>query len=109
MRTMQTTDEKPLDNEIGLILHRLAHEDCQLSSVIQSNSYLEKQCKMASNLTFTTYFDFFDKVGSIKTQLKVSSTYLTMQNKEGKQSLSSNDLILNHIQPMQIEAFKVSL
>lgn len=107
---MQKPNEEPLDNEVGLILHRLAHEDCPLSSVVQPNPYLEKQCRMTSNLTFSNYFEFFDKISSTKTDLRVSSTYLSMQKKEtGDTQINSNDLVLSHIQPMQVEAFKVSL
>ena len=104
MRTMQTADERPEANNIGLILHRIAHEEC--SPVIKQSKYVVEQCDANSkSLNFSEFFSFFSAPN-----LRISSAYLTLRPKQAeKATVNSGDAVLKHVQPMQIEAFKVTL
>lgn len=111
LRTMQKKNEQPLENEVGLILHRIAHAECPSNQAVKENNFIKNQCSSGfSKLSFIEFFEYFIETGSFN-ELKISSTYLTLQNKETSKNkiVDPNDMILSHIQPMQIEAFKVNL
>lgn len=110
MRTLQTADEKPEPNEIGLILHRIAHEEC--SPVVESTNYIQSQCASSSGSGSVSFSDFFSGSSSGSSMdMKISSAYLTMRTKEGKEEkrIEGKELVVAHVQPMQIEAFKINL
>ena len=103
MRTMQQLNEEPEENKVGLIIHRLSHEDCQESFVKEPSGQTNSKCNTSSNTKFSDFF------GVIETEsMHVESTYLTLQTKEAlaKKDLS-DDLVSDHVEPMQIEGFKL--
>lgn len=115
MRTMQTRDERPLANEVGLILHRIVFEDCPSSPYAQLSSYYINQCNSDNQFNFEDFFEFFTR--NDKTTLKINNitnTYLTLQKRSDSLSAASlqlkqkTDNILDHLQPMQIEAYRIN-
>ena len=121
MRTMQTSSEEPKSGEVGLILHRLVYEDCPSSPFVQLPSYVFNKCASANNFNFDDYFSFVEmklkekgvKEGFLQ-GLNVTSTYLDLIEKnidlseyDVQLNLKTNEPVLNSVQPMQIEAFKV--
>ena len=111
IRTMQTRDEKPLANDVGLIFHRIVFEDCPSSPFAQLSSYYINQCSSDDNnqFSFDDFFDFFSR--DDKSTLKVANitnTLLTLQRKSDSQSKLKTDNILDHLQPMQIEAYRIN-
>jgi len=104
MRTMQAGDERPEENEIGLILHRLAHEEC--SPIVKKSKYVEELCDVSSKSA--NFYDIFSYFSS--TDLKVKSAYLTLRPKQDNEEvITPDDAILKNVEPMQIEAFMINL
>lgn len=103
---MQKINEEPEESKVGLILHRLAHEDCQQSFIVEPSNKINSKCSKSR----TKFSDFFELVNGPSKQMNIESTYLTLQAKEGsnKKVISENDLVSNHVQPMQIEGFKIN-
>ena len=116
MRTMQTKDERPQNKEVGLILHRIVFEDCPSSPYAQLSSYFINQCSSDNQFTYEDLFEFFSRSNEKET-LKISNitnTYLTLQKRDEISSTSAlyvkqkTDNILDHLQPMQIEAYRIN-
>ena len=116
---MQTRDEKPLPAEVGLILHRVPYEDCPSAPIIQLSSYVHKQCDIErdNQLTFGELFDFFGRAYeqyNPKTpdmKLNITNTLLTLTPKNlinPKAPISKADPVHNYVQPMQVEAFRIT-
>jgi hypothetical protein len=113
MRTMQTKHEKPMSDDVGLIFHRIVFEDCPSSPFVQLSSYYINQCGSNDNkFSFDDFFEFYIRDQKIAIQVtNVTHTYLTLQKKEidsQKIAIKTSNNILDHLQPMQIEAFRVS-
>lgn len=106
MRSMQTGNEEPIPGHVGLILHRVAYEDCPSTPVVQLSSYLQSQCDGAHSNKFK-FEDFFEPS---QKGFSIANTYLTLGLKHKNENLlvNKNDAVLNFIQPMQIEAFRVN-
>ncbi len=121
MRTMQNENEEPLKNEVGLILHRNVYEDCPSAPFVQLSSYLVGECDNDeySKFKFQDFFEFLDtKVLDQNKQdkliyetMNVRQTILTLANLDNESRLTKqlkrSDYVLNSIQPMQIEAFRI--
>ena len=119
LRTMQTREEKPLPAQVGLIIHRVPYEDCPSAPIIQLSSYVHKQCdtEKDNQLTFGELFDFFGKAYETwspkkpEISLNISNTFLTLAPKNlinPKTPISKADPIHNYVQPMQVEAFRIT-
>ena len=100
MRTMQTKNEEPVKNEVGLILHRIAYEDCSGSNAVEMSEYFKDVCISSENTKFEQLF-VDAKTFSLK------QTYLTLIEKNNNQVVKSDDLVFDFVEPMQIEAFMV--
>ena len=113
LRTMQTSNEQPQKNEVGLILHRVAYEDCVSNQLIQLPSPMQTRCSgESSKMSFQDFFEFFSRDNQTAlVNMKIKNTYLTLQTKTTtlEQPPSKSDPILDYVQPMQIEAFKIKL
>lgn len=113
LRTFQDANEVPMSNQVGLILHRIAHEECSTGSAVQSTSYMNSQCSSSSGFSFSDFFEFFSRMAngsnaSSVNDMKISSTYLTLRDKDENVDVNPKELILKYVQPMQVEAFKVN-
>ena len=113
LRTMQTQDEKPMQGDVGLIFHRVPYEDCPAAPFAQLSSYYISQCGSddINQFSFDDFFEFFARndTHSIKVS-NIVNTYLTLQKKtSGSQSKFNSESIIHHLQPMQIEAFRIDL
>jgi alpha-mannosidase II len=97
LRTMQTPNEEPIPNEVGLILHRIVYDDCQHGSQINNVCNLENKI-----LSFEDLFNFVNKNDNID----ISNTYLTFSAKDSSK-VQQKEPIIKYVQPMQIEAFRV--
>ena len=131
-----TSSEEPEQTEVGLILHRVPYEDCQSAPFVQLPSYVYNMCssgvgggadEVDFNFSFGDFFQFFDRddeSASSKqspnrrsplvvssTRMNISSSYLTLQRRRSEASPSAeikhSDSILDFVQPMQIEAFRI--
>ena len=118
MRSMQTNKEEPKPGEVGLILNRLVYEDCPSAPYVQLPSYVFTKCANDNNFNFEDYFDFFTRTlsqkGGFGSSINVTLTYLDFSSKrvdlnedEMQMSIKNTEPLLNCIQPMNIEAFKV--
>jgi alpha-mannosidase II len=113
LRTMQTQDEKPMQGDVGLIFHRVPYEDCPAAPFAQLSSYYISQCGSddINQFSFDDFFEFFSRndTHSVKVN-NIANTYLTLQKKNSvSKSKFNSESIFNHLQPMQIEAFRVDL
>jgi hypothetical protein len=121
MRTMQKEvqtaggeeeEDIPMRNEVGLILHRIPFEDCPSAPFVQLSSTLLSECNNDNynEFSFGDLFGFMNEgVGvEIKT---IENTLLTLHTpkvlRDDEEPVTSKEYILNHVQPMQVEAFRV--
>jgi alpha-mannosidase II len=95
LRSMQNVNEEPLKNQVGLILHRIVRDDCKAA---ESSLSCPNENKMLS------FDDLFKEMAPVN---EIESTYLTFSSKETVSLVSSKEVVLNHVQPMQIEAYRV--
>lgn len=113
MRTMQNKNEEPLKNELGLILHRAPYEDCPAAPYVQLPGFVHTQCGDNNQFRFQDFFgylnpDFDQDSVSILDKLSIRRTLLTLNNQTTLEKLGKTDYILRSIQPMQIEAFRLT-
>jgi alpha-mannosidase II len=121
MRTMQKEvktgggggegeDESPMSNEVGLILHRIPYEDCPSAPFVQLSSTLLSECNNDNynQFSFGDLFGFLSEEVKIKT---IENTLLTLHTpkvlRDDEEPVTNGEFILNHVQPMQVEAFRV--
>jgi alpha-mannosidase II len=107
MRTMQNgVSEEPMSGEVGLIFHRVSFEDCASGPFVQLSNYIHSDCSSDeySKFKFEDFFQFMDKSAE---KMSLESTLLTLAKNTTLAFLKKSDYLLNHIQPMHIEAFKV--
>jgi hypothetical protein len=118
MRTMQKEvktggeeEDSPMTNEVGLILHRIPYEDCPSAPFVQLSSTLLSECNNDNynQFSFGDLFGFLSEGGvEIKT---IENTLLTLNTpkvlRDDEEPVTSREYILNHVQPMQVEAFRV--
>ena len=109
MRTMSASEsDEPETNKVGLIFHRVPYEDCPSAPFVQLSSTLLSQCNN-DNYNQFSFGDLFK--GKEIGQMKIESTLLTLHTPkvlaDDEAPLTSKDFILNHVQPMQVEAFRV--
>ena len=100
LRSMQTPNEEPLPNEVGLILHRIVYDDC-VQHVSQTNNICTIENKI---LSFEDLFNFISNKSN--NNIDISHTYLTFSEKESTK-IQQKEPIIKYVQPMQIEAFRV--
>jgi alpha-mannosidase II len=125
MRTVHDEEERPLPGQVALIVRRHAHDDCRSrenflsqTSYVQETPSFHKECSSTSRGDFT-FEDFFKTFidQSMGNEMKVESTLLSLASREAEKDDSNgvvaskirpSDNILDFIQPMNIEAFKVT-
>jgi hypothetical protein len=108
LRSMQKdANEEPLSGEVGLILHRVNHDDCAAGSFIETLDFLNQYCSAqdASAYKFEDFFDFLGKDNLKK--MVVKNTLLTLASNYSFTFSSKSDSIISRVQPMQVEAFRV--
>lgn len=107
--TAAKTDHAFSINQVGLIFHRVAYEDCPSAPLVQLNSALLNECNNENYNEFS-FGDLFSFVNTFES-MRVESTLLTLHTPkilaDDEQALTHKDFILSHVQPMQIEAFRV--
>jgi len=106
-------DIEPMENEVGLIFHRIPYEDCPSAPYVQLSSTLLSQCNNDNynQFSFGDFFGFLSREESLGEKMRVESTLLTLHTPkvlgDDEEAVTSKDFILNHVQPMQVEAFRV--
>jgi alpha-mannosidase II len=107
MRTMQNgASEEPMPGLVGLILHRVTYEDCTSANSIQLSSYIQSDCNGDENSRFR-FEDFFEFMEKSVEKMSLENTLLTLAKNTTLNVLKKSDSVLNHIQPMHIEAYRV--
>ena len=106
LRTMQGDNEEPMANQVGLILRRVVFEDCLGAPFVQLPGYVHANCdnEIYTRFKFLDFFTFLDE--SVE-KMQVESTLLTLAKNTTLSRLKKTDYVLNFVQPMQIEAFKI--
>lgn len=114
LRTMQTSDNQPKEREIGLIMHRVLYEDCPSAPYVKLPPGLITRCESekSDDFSFRNFFDFF-LAQQKKAELRIEKTFLTLTSKSSAASnqkfiIDNTDSMNSHVQPMQIEAFKIN-
>jgi hypothetical protein len=121
MRTMQKEvktggeeeDDSPMSNEVGLILHRIPYEDCPSAPFVQLSSTLLSECNNDNynQFSFGDLFGFLSEEGGGVEIKTIENTLLTLHTpkvlRDDEEPVTSREYILNHVQPMQVEAFRV--
>jgi hypothetical protein len=119
MRTMQKEvktggegEDSPMSNEVGLILHRIPYEDCPSAPFVQLSSTLLSECNNDNynQFSFGDLFGFLSEGGGVEIKT-IENTLLTLHTpkvlRDDEEPVTSKEYILNHVQPMQVEAFRV--
>ena len=115
MRTMQTSDEEPLSNQVGLLLHRLV-DGGHRPLGLYPNKFVQEACQLdTAGHEASKAMSFQDLFADISRQrqrpVRVESTWLTLAAKSAAEqdeaTVLKEDLVLKHVQPMQIEAFRL--
>ena len=105
--------ESPMSNEVGLILHRIPYEDCPSAPFVQLSSTLLSECSNDNynQLSFGDLFGFLSEEGGGVEIKTIENTLLTLHTpkvlRDDEEPVTSREYILNHVQPMQVEAFRV--
>jgi hypothetical protein len=119
MRTMQKEvktgnegEDVPMSNDIGLILRRIPYEDCPSAPFVQLSSTLLSECNNDNfnQFSFGDLFEFLSEGGGVEIKT-IENTLLTLHTpkvlRDEEEPVTSREFILNHVQPMQVEAFRV--
>jgi hypothetical protein len=121
MRTMQKEvktgggdegEDRLMSNEVGLILHRIPYEDCPSAPFVQLSSTLLSECNNDNynEFSFGDLFGFMNDGGGVEIKT-IENTLLTLHTpkvlRDDEEPVTSKEYILNHVQPMQVEAFRV--
>jgi alpha-mannosidase II len=103
MRTMQTRGEEPRKNEIGLILHRMAYDDCSDAFIDLPRKNLDCQLLDNKNFLFADFFSF--KRAQNNFSIFVESTFLNFAKKSIRTSVTG--FVNDNIKPFNLEAFQI--
>lgn len=118
-RTMQREQvtfngvEKPIIGQTALILHRLPYdenENCfNRRNTVKASTFYTDYCQLKNfffaNFEFKSFFDSFVNTAS----MRVQSCLLNLNDRNSSSTtwLSKSDIVIDFIQPHQIEAFKI--
>ena len=107
LRIMQTSNEEPRNNEVGMILFRMPYDDCvdKKATSIKPSKYIESLCEnedQGDKFKFSDFFHFFNYE-----MIRIHNTLLNFEkNEKALTKLNSSNFVLDYVQPMQIEAFR---
>jgi alpha-mannosidase II len=109
MRTMQAgMSEEPVAGEVGLTLHRVTYEDCPAAPYVQLSNYIHTECDAEALSSKFKFEDMFQFMGaSALERMTVRHSLLTLAKNTTLAVLKKSEYVLNHVQPMQVEAFKI--
>ncbi len=106
LRTMESRSEDSTKKEVGLILHRPHFGYGSSESFIKLPHYIKNSECGGQEYSLGDFFCFLDE--ETQKNFVIKNTLLNMASNYSVKLISKSDRVLDRIQPMQIEAFRIS-